>query len=83
MDSPIGEVVQTTAFGRLRDEMLSREEKHLDQTGRKSRCHHGCRQRELDAVVRQIGKHVTAVQGDVSQLADLDRLYATVKQHAG
>jgi hypothetical protein len=32
MDSPIGEVVQTTAFGPLRDEMLSREEKHLDQT---------------------------------------------------
>ena len=43
----------------------------------------GRRQRELDAAMRQIGKHVTAVQGDVSQLADLDRLYATVKQHAG
>ena len=43
----------------------------------------GRRQRELDAAVRQIGKHVTAVQGDVSQLADLDRLYATVKQQHG
>jgi NAD(P)-dependent dehydrogenase (short-subunit alcohol dehydrogenase family) len=43
----------------------------------------GRRQRELDAVVRQIGKNVTAVQGDVSQLADLDRLYATVKQQHG
>src|SRR5207237_5613862 len=31
----------------------------------------------------QIVKHVTAVQGDVSQLADLDRLYATVKQQHG
>src|SRR5260370_7233311 len=40
----------------------------------------GRRQRELDAAVRQIEKNVTAVQGDVSQLADLDRLYATVKQ---
>src|SRR5260221_12237638 len=40
----------------------------------------GRRQRELDAAVRQIEKNVTAVQGDVSQLADLDRLYCTVKQ---
>src|SRR5205807_3280363 len=32
---------------------------------------------------RQIGKNVTAVQGDVSQLADLDRLYATVQQQHG
>jgi NAD(P)-dependent dehydrogenase (short-subunit alcohol dehydrogenase family) len=36
--------------------------------------------RELDAAVRQIGKHVTAIQGDVSNLADLDRLYATVQE---
>ena len=43
----------------------------------------GRRQRELDAAVRQIGQNVTAVQGDVSQLADLDRLYATVKQQHG
>jgi len=43
----------------------------------------GRRQRELDAAVRQIGKNVTAVQGDVSNLADLDRLYATVKQQHG
>jgi len=43
----------------------------------------GRRQRELDAAVRQIGKNVTAVQGDVSRLADLDRLYATVQQQHG
>ena len=43
----------------------------------------GRRQRELDAAERQIGKNVTAVQGDVSNLADLDRLYATVKQQHG
>jgi NAD(P)-dependent dehydrogenase (short-subunit alcohol dehydrogenase family) len=43
----------------------------------------GRRQSELDAAERQIGKNVTAVQGDVSQLADLDRLYATVKQQHG
>jgi NAD(P)-dependent dehydrogenase (short-subunit alcohol dehydrogenase family) len=43
----------------------------------------GRRQAELDKAVRQIGKNVTAVQGDVSNLADLDRLYATVKQEKG
>lgn len=40
----------------------------------------GRRQSELDAAVRQIGKNVTGVQSDVSNLADLDRLYATVEQ---
>jgi NAD(P)-dependent dehydrogenase (short-subunit alcohol dehydrogenase family) len=43
----------------------------------------GRRQSELDAAVKQIGKNVTAVRGDVSNLADLDRLYATVKQQKG
>ena len=44
----------------------------------------GRRQSELDAAVNQIGKNnVTGVQGDVSNLADLDRLYATVKEQQG
>ena len=44
----------------------------------------GRRQSELDAAVKQIGKNnVTGVQGDVSNLADLDRLYATVKEKKG
>jgi NAD(P)-dependent dehydrogenase (short-subunit alcohol dehydrogenase family) len=43
----------------------------------------GHRKSELDAAVKQIGKNVTGVQGDVSNLADLDRLYATVKQQKG
>jgi NAD(P)-dependent dehydrogenase (short-subunit alcohol dehydrogenase family) len=43
----------------------------------------GRRQSELDAAVKQIGKSIIAVQGDVSNLADLDRLYATVKQEKG
>jgi NAD(P)-dependent dehydrogenase (short-subunit alcohol dehydrogenase family) len=48
----------------------------------------GRRQSELDTVVRQIGKNnnnntVTGVQGDVSNMADLDRLYATVKEQKG
>src|SRR6188472_1441351 len=46
----------------------------------------GRRQSELDAAVKQIGRNnnnVTGVQGDVSNLADLDRLYATVKEQKG
>jgi NAD(P)-dependent dehydrogenase (short-subunit alcohol dehydrogenase family) len=43
----------------------------------------GRRKPELDAAVKLIGKNVTAVQGDVSNLADLDRLYATVRQQKG
>src|SRR5215471_7970869 len=43
----------------------------------------GRRQNELDKAVKQIGKNVTGVQGDVSNLADLDRLYATVKEQKG
>lgn len=43
----------------------------------------GRRQNELDAAVKLIGGNVIGVQGDVSKLADLDRLYATVKQKAG
>jgi NAD(P)-dependent dehydrogenase (short-subunit alcohol dehydrogenase family) len=43
----------------------------------------GRRQAELDAAVKEIGDNVTAVQGDVSNLADLDRLYAKVKQEKG
>jgi NAD(P)-dependent dehydrogenase (short-subunit alcohol dehydrogenase family) len=44
----------------------------------------GRRQSEVDAAVKQIGKNnTTGVQGDVSNLADLDRLYATVKEQKG
>ena len=44
----------------------------------------GRRQNELDAAVKQIDKdNVSGVQGDVSNLADLDRLYATVKEEKG
>jgi NAD(P)-dependent dehydrogenase (short-subunit alcohol dehydrogenase family) len=43
----------------------------------------GRRQAELDKAVKQIGRNVTGVRGDVSNLADLDRLYATVKEKRG
>lgn len=43
----------------------------------------GRRQDKLDEAVKLIGRNVTAVQGDASNLADLDRLYATVKKEKG
>jgi NAD(P)-dependent dehydrogenase (short-subunit alcohol dehydrogenase family) len=43
----------------------------------------GRRQSGLDAAVAEIGRNVTGVQGDVSKLADLDRLFATVKERKG
>lgn len=43
----------------------------------------GRRENELAAAVKEIGKNVTAVQSDVSKLADLDRLFAQVKREKG
>jgi len=40
----------------------------------------GRRKDALDAAVDEIGMNVTAVQGDVSRLSDLDRLYDAVKK---
>src|ERR1700761_8189267 len=39
----------------------------------------GRRQAELDAAVAAIGDNVTGVRSDVSNLADLDRLFEIVK----
>ena len=39
----------------------------------------GRRQTQLDAAVKEISKNVTGVKGDVGNLADLNRLYETVK----
>lgn len=43
----------------------------------------GRRQNELDKAVNQIGKNVTGVQGDISKLEDLDKLYEIIKQEKG
>ena len=43
----------------------------------------GRRQHELDTAVSEIGKNVMGLQGDVSNLVDLDRLYSIVKQEKG
>ena len=43
----------------------------------------GRRQNEIDAGVSEIGKNVIGIQGDVSNLADLDRLFDVVKDQKG
>src|SRR6476620_5402074 len=43
----------------------------------------GRRQKELDEAVKVIGANVSGVQGDIGQLADLDRLYETVAKMKG
>jgi NAD(P)-dependent dehydrogenase (short-subunit alcohol dehydrogenase family) len=43
----------------------------------------GRRQEALDEAVRLIGRNVTGVQGDAASLADLDRLFDTVRQEKG
>jgi NAD(P)-dependent dehydrogenase (short-subunit alcohol dehydrogenase family) len=43
----------------------------------------GRRDPELAAAVKEIGQGVTGVQGDVSTLADLDRLFAQIKREKG
>jgi len=43
----------------------------------------GRRESELAAAVKEIGRNVTGIQGDVSDLGDLDRLFAKIKQEKG
>jgi NAD(P)-dependent dehydrogenase (short-subunit alcohol dehydrogenase family) len=43
----------------------------------------GRRRAELDAAVLSIGRNVTGVAGDVAELADLDRLYQTLRAAHG
>ena len=61
----------STGIGFAAADLFVKEGAHVFITGR--------RQKELDAAARAIGNHVTAVQGDVAKLSDLDRLYETVK----
>src|ERR1700676_1396931 len=61
----------TTGIGLAAAHLFVKEGAHVFITGR--------RQKELDAAVRAIGNNVTGVQGDVSKLSDLDRLYETVR----
>jgi NAD(P)-dependent dehydrogenase (short-subunit alcohol dehydrogenase family) len=61
----------TTGIGLAAAHLFVKEGAYVFITGR--------RQKELDQAVRAIGNNVTGIQGDVSKLSDLDRLYETVK----
>src|SRR4030095_4430339 len=43
----------------------------------------GRRQPELDLAVKDIGRNITAVSGDVSKLSDLDHLFDQIKSTKG
>src|SRR5882672_9880994 len=43
----------------------------------------GRREPELARAIKEIGRNVTGVQGDVANLADLDRLFAQIKEQTG
>jgi NAD(P)-dependent dehydrogenase (short-subunit alcohol dehydrogenase family) len=60
----------TTGIGLASARLFVKEGAYVFITGR--------RQKELDEAVKAIGSNVTGVQGDVTKLADLDRLYETV-----
>jgi NAD(P)-dependent dehydrogenase (short-subunit alcohol dehydrogenase family) len=65
----------SSGIGLATAKRLVREGAHVFITGR--------RQSELDKAKAEIGQNVTTVQGDVTDLADLDRLYAAVKTEKG
>jgi NAD(P)-dependent dehydrogenase (short-subunit alcohol dehydrogenase family) len=65
----------TSGIGLATAQRLADEGAHVFITGR--------RREELDKAQRQLGKRATGVQGDVSNLDDLDRLYDTVKREKG
>jgi NAD(P)-dependent dehydrogenase (short-subunit alcohol dehydrogenase family) len=61
----------TTGIGFATAKLFVEEGAHVFITGR--------RPKELNEAVQALGANVTGVQGDVSRLDDLDRLYETVK----
>jgi NAD(P)-dependent dehydrogenase (short-subunit alcohol dehydrogenase family) len=61
----------TTGIGFAAAKLFVKEGAYVFITGR--------RQKELDEAVKAIGSNATGVQGDVSKLADLDRLYETIQ----
>src|SRR5208282_1716524 len=61
----------TTGIGLATAKLFVSEGAYVFITGR--------RQKELDEAVKAIGSNVTGVQGDISKMADLDRLYEAVR----
>jgi NAD(P)-dependent dehydrogenase (short-subunit alcohol dehydrogenase family) len=62
----------TTGMGLETARLFVKEGAYVFITGR--------RQETLDQAVKEIGKNVTGVQGDSGSLADLDRLFESVKE---
>jgi NAD(P)-dependent dehydrogenase (short-subunit alcohol dehydrogenase family) len=60
----------TTGIGLATAKLFVQEGAHVFITGR--------RQKELDEAVKAIGRNVTGVQGDVTKLSDLNRLYEII-----
>jgi NAD(P)-dependent dehydrogenase (short-subunit alcohol dehydrogenase family) len=63
----------STGIGLATAKLFVREGAYVFITGR--------RQKELDEAVKAIGGNVSGVQGDVTKMDDLDRLYRTVQAH--
>lgn len=65
----------SSGIGLAAAELFVAEGAHVYITGR--------RQAELDLAAQAIGRNVSAVQADVTRIADLERLYETVRTHHG
>jgi len=65
----------TSGIGRATAQRFVDEGAYVFITGR--------RDRELAAAVQEIGSNLTGVQGDVSNLGDLDRLFAQIQREKG
>lgn len=65
----------TSGIGLATAQQFIAEGAHVFITGRRAA--------ELDAAVKKLGSSATGVQGDVSKLSDLDRLFATIKEQKG
>jgi NAD(P)-dependent dehydrogenase (short-subunit alcohol dehydrogenase family) len=62
----------TTGIGLATAKLFVKEGAYVFITGR--------RQKELDEAIKAMGSNVAGVQGDVANLADLDRLYEAVSR---
>src|SRR5271154_3116991 len=65
----------TSGIGLATAKQFVNEGAHVFITGR--------RDAELAAAIKGVGRNVTGIQGDVSDLGDLDRLFAQIKREKG